>query len=94
MVRKFGFAAILVSVSLAASAAMAEKFTFVALGDMPYGPPEKVFKPFETLIQTINARKPAFTLHIGDTKSGSTKCDNEMLDAQLGFLNSFAPAAI
>lgn len=83
-----------VALTAGALSAQSEPFTFVALGDAPYGKPEEVFAPFETLIATVNARKPAFTIHVGDTKSGSTPCDDAMLDAQLGFLNSFAPAAV
>ena len=67
----------------------AAEFKFIALGDMPYGPAEKVYPPFETLIETINARKPAFSIHIGDTKSSRTPCTDQVLDEQKGFLQSF-----
>lgn len=86
--------AVIGAVALSATALHAEPFTFVALGDMPYGQPAEVFPAFETLIETVNATQPAFTIHVGDTKSGSTLCDSAMLDAQLGYLNSFVPAAI
>ncbi len=75
--------------TLVAGPALAAPFTFVALGDMPYGDPEKSYPPFETLIETINEARPALVLHIGDTKSGGTPCSDEMLDDQLGFLNRF-----
>ena len=81
-------------IGLGSAAAAAADFSFVALGDMPYGKPEEVNPRYEALIGAVNARKPAFTIHIGDTKSGSTPCDNAMLDKQLSYLNSFAPAAI
>ena len=75
---------------LTAGAASADKpFTFVALGDMPYGKPAKVYPPFKALIGQINALKPAFTTHVGDTKSGSTPCSDKMLLDQLDFMNSF-----
>lgn len=75
---------------LTAGAASADKpFTFVALGDMPYGKPAKVYPPFKALIGQINALKPAFTVHVGDTKSGSTHCSDKMLLDQLDFMNSF-----
>ena len=75
---------------LTAGAASADKpFTFVALGDMPYGKPAKVYAPFKTLIGQVNTLKPAFTIHIGDTKSGSTPCSDKMLLDQLKFMNSF-----
>jgi hypothetical protein len=59
--------------SLAAKAA--EPFSFIAIGDMPYGTTAD-YKPFERLIARINARKPAFTIHVGDIKSGSAKCSD------------------
>ena len=93
MLRRTVLAAALAAVVLPAPA-QAEPFTFVALGDMPDGLPKNVFPPFEVLIDTVNALKPAFVVHIGDTKSGSTPCDNAMLDAQLGYLNRFDPAAV
>ncbi len=75
---------------LTAGAASADKpFTFVALGDMPYGKPAKVYAPFKTLIGQVNALNPAFTIHIGDTKSGSTPCSDKMLLDQLNFMNTF-----
>ncbi|ARE39938.1 putative transmembrane protein [Rhodovulum sp. P5] len=77
------------AICAAGTAAMSEQFNFVLLGDVPYGKPETVFPPFEALIDQINATNPDLVVHIGDTKSGSTLCDNAMLDAQLGYLNSF-----
>jgi len=82
------------SLVLAAAVAQAETFTFVALGDSPYGDPVVVNPSYEALIDTINARKPAFAVHIGDTKSGSTLCDDAMLNQQLTYMNSFASAMI
>ncbi len=77
-------------IALTAGAASADKpFTFVALGDMPYGKPAKVYAPFKTLIGQVNTLKPAFTIHIGDTKSGSTPCSDKMLLDQLNFMNTF-----
>ena len=89
----FCAAALLVLTSAAASADD-KPFTFVALGDMPYGKPAKVYPPFKTLIGQVNALNPAFTIHIGDTKSGSTPCSDKMLLDQLNFMNSFdAPSS-
>lgn len=70
--------------------ASAEPFTFIALGDAPYGKPEDVYAPFEMLIGEINNRTPALVLHVGDTKSGSTECSDKMLDDQRQYLNSFS----
>ena len=74
--------------------AIAQEFRFVALGDMPYGKAEVVNPKFEALISTINARKPAFTIHIGDTKSGGTPCSNDMLNQQLMYMNAFESALV
>ena len=53
-------------------------FSFVALGDMPYNLPDDITK-FDRLIAAVNALKPAFTLHMGDIKSGSLPCSDEVL---------------
>ncbi len=51
-------------------------FSFVAFGDMPYRLP-KDDKRFAELIKAINGREPAFTIHVGDIKSGGTPCTDE-----------------
>ncbi len=73
----------------AAAPLAAEPFTFVALGDVPYGDPAEVYPPFETLIGTINDAEPTLVIHVGDTKSGSTLCSDAMLMDQLNFINTF-----
>ena len=52
---------------------IAQSFTFAAIGDVPYGPHEA----FAALIDQVNAQSPAFTIHVGDIKSGSTVCSDE-----------------
>ena len=86
-------ATLAVSASALAQAAPAS-FTFVAFGDMPYGAPEKVNPPFEQLIGAINAAKPEFSIHIGDTKSGGTPCSNSAIDQQRAYMNTFESALI
>ena len=81
--------AALLATALLAAPAAAQQFSFVALGDMPYGEPSEVYPPYEALIQRINELDPALVVHVGDTKSGSTVCSDEMLNEQLGYLNSF-----
>ena len=51
----------------------AQSFTFAAIGDVPYGPHEE----FAALIDKINTQSLAFTIHVGDIKSGSTVCADE-----------------
>jgi hypothetical protein len=82
--------AALFAACVAAGAATAEPFSIVALGDAPYGEAAVVYPQYEALIETINARTPELVIHVGDTKSGSTPCSNEILDRQLQFMNSFA----
>jgi hypothetical protein len=82
-------AACLAALMLIAGPVAAEPFMFIALGDMPYGKPKKVGPPYETLIGQVNDASPALVIHVGDTKSGKTKCSDKMLDRQLGYLNSF-----
>jgi hypothetical protein len=85
---------ILLLTTLLGTAAHAEPFTFIALGDNPYGDPAAVNPPYEALIAEINSHSPSFTVHIGDIKSGSTPCDDAMLNQQLAYMNSFASAMI
>lgn len=75
--------------AFAGLAAQAEPFTFVALGDAPYGEPAEVYPTYETLIKTINDRAPKLVIHVGDIKSGSTPCSDELLLAQLAYMNTF-----
>lgn len=67
---------------------VAEPFSFVALGDMPYDLPGDNVR-FDRLIDAVNQLTPAFTLHVGDTKSGSTSCGNTELRKILADLNRF-----
>lgn len=62
---------------------------FVALGDLPYGPPEKAGPPYRALIAAINRSKPAFSIHVGDFKSGSTPCSDEEFQRQLSHFGLF-----
>ena len=45
--------------------ARADQFDFVALGDTAYRVPEDL-PAYDALIDTINAAKPAFSIHVGD----------------------------
>lgn len=86
--------AIAAAVAMCAGAAGAEPFRFVAIGDLPYGPKEKVYPPFEALIDAINQADPAFTIHVGDTKAGGTLCDDVLLAEQLAYMNRFESALV
>lgn len=68
-------------------------FSFVALGDVPYNVPGDYAK-FDRLIAAVNAMKPAFTLHMGDTKSGKTPCSDELLKTAYDQLQTFEGALV
>jgi hypothetical protein len=53
-------------------------FTFVGWGDVPYKLPDD-YPKVDRLIAAINKAKPAFSLHVGDTKDGSSPCTDEVL---------------
>ena len=63
----------LTSALIIPGAGFAQSFTFAAIGDVPYGPHEE----FAALIDKLNGQSLAFTLHVGDIKSGSTVCSDE-----------------
>ncbi len=60
----------------------------IALGDMPYGPPEEAYPPYRALIEKINTRDADLVLHVGDTKSGGA-CSDAILNDQLEHMNRF-----
>ena len=87
------FVGLCFALSTGAGPAVAE-FTFVALGDMPYGPREQAYPAFKALIAEINRRAPVFTFHLGDTKSGLDPCSDQLLLEQRDFMDSFASALV
>ena len=71
-----------------------EKFSFVALGDLPYGTPQVAYAPYTKLIDRINEMDALFSIHVGDFKSGSTLCSNEEFSNQLNHFQHFKSALI
>ena len=67
-------------------------FSFVALGDLPYGAPEKSGPSYRALIDRINQIEPAFSVHVGDIKSGSTFCSDEEFAQQKAHFQRFKGA--
>ena len=65
-----------------------ESFYFIAFGDMPYFLPED-YTRFENLINTVNTLSPAFNVHVGDIKSGSTKCTDEYFNKIYNYFEQF-----
>jgi hypothetical protein len=74
--------------ALFAAPAAADPFSFVALGDTTYAPPAD--NPlYGELIDAINGARPAFSIHVGDTK-GFGDCGRAFQETQLEFFNRFA----
>jgi uncharacterized protein YkuJ len=89
--KHLGVAAILTFAPLLGGTSFAQErsaFDFVALGDMPYKLPDD-YARFERLIDTINQAKPAFSIHVGDIKSGSSPCTDEAFGKVLSEFASF-----
>ena len=51
----------------------AATFSFAAIGDVPYGPTEEL----ASLVSRINRLPVAFTIHVGDIKSGGSLCSDD-----------------
>jgi|GEM_PF-189377 len=62
-------------------------FDIALIGDTPYGVAAE--PRFERVIADINRQNVEFTVHIGDTKSGSTRCDDSHYTRVLNWFNSF-----
>jgi hypothetical protein len=85
--RKYGVCAALLALAILARMPAGEAaetvggeraFSFVALGDMPYNVPND-YARFDRLIAAINRLRPAFSVHVGDIKSGTSACTDEAL---------------
>lgn len=72
--------AMILAGAIAALPAAAETFTFAAMGDTPYRLPGDM-KKFDRLIDRVNTDRPAFSIHVGDIKSGGTQCTDEAFQA-------------
>jgi len=51
-------------------------FRFFSIGDMPYHLPDDLGR-FDRVISSLNHERPAFTVHVGDFKTGSSPCDED-----------------
>lgn len=86
--RALALAAVLGATVAVPQARPDDAFEFVALGDMPYKLPDD-YKRFETLISAINTVKPVFSIHVGDIKSGSTPCSDELIGKVYDYFKTF-----
>ncbi len=83
---------ILIPVALAVfpaglAAQQSPNYDIALIGDMPYGTANE--PRYERVIAEINKQGVEFTAHIGDTKSGSTRCDDSHYAKTLAWFNSF-----
>jgi hypothetical protein len=74
------------------ASAKRSKFQFALIGDLPYTPEQ--IPPYESVIEEINASRVAFTIHDGDIKSGSTRCDNDIYYRERDRLDNVEPALV
>jgi hypothetical protein len=79
---------------VSANSARADTFSFVALGDLPYGSDETAGVKYRELITQINALNPEFSIHVGDFKAGSALCSDEEFERQRKHLDLFKGALI
>lgn len=84
--------AMLVAYAIIASAAHAEQFHFVAIGDTAYNP-SRDYPVYERLIAAINGTDPAFTIHVGDTW-GVMTCTEEHHRAIRGWFEKYTHPVI
>ncbi|MBI4901656.1 MAG: hypothetical protein HY829_14445 [Actinobacteria bacterium] len=49
-------------------------YSFAVIGDVPYGASQVT--AFPSWVSEINAANPEFTVHVGDIKNGSSRCDD------------------
>ena len=78
----------------AVTAAQAATFSFVALGDLPYGSDETAGIKYRQLITQINALNPEFSIHVGDFKAGNAHCSDEEFERQRKHFDLFKGALI
>ena len=74
--------------ALLALPAYADRFSFMALGDTPYTLPRDD-SAFQRLISRTNQLRPAFTVHLGDIKSGDTHCTDAVFSRALELFSQF-----
>lgn len=84
---------LLFSILCTTLSAQSKKFEFIAFGDMPYRLPAD-YARFENLIQQVNHEKPAFSVHVGDFKSGSSLCSDEYFNKIHKYFETFSQPLI
>jgi hypothetical protein len=70
---------------LLARVAWAEPFSFAAIGDVPYGSTQELAE----MAVKVNRQPVAFTIHVGDIKSGGSRCSDEAFLAVRSLFDRF-----
>ena len=94
MMKKMSWSSWLFILLLSATHVSAATFSFVALGDLPYGSDETAGVKYRQLITQINALNPEFSIHVGDFKAGSAHCSDEEFARQRKHFDLFKGALI
>lgn len=66
--------------------AAAERFSFAAFGDTPYLDSERALMP--GLLDALDSEALAFVIHVGDFKSGSSLCSDDVFRDRLQLFNA------
>jgi len=67
-------------------------FSFVVIGDTPYNDADKAM--LKTAVKEVDALKPPFIIHVGDTQAGGEKCGPALDDRFDAFIKKLAPAPV
>ncbi len=79
------FSAVAAVAAAISGAVCATTFTFAAIGDVPYGPPEEL----SALTARLNRQPLTFTLHLGDIKTGTSRCSDDVYLKIRGLFDEF-----
>lgn len=71
-----------------------DEFAFVAIGDLPYYRGGAREEHYQRLVDAVNAAEPDFVIHVGDFKTGSSRCSNERFATERNRMNSLDAAVI
>lgn len=89
MIQKtYPFVIIVLLLTLYSCGSSRHNFSFFAIGDMPYNIPDD-YEKFERLTASINEEHPAFTVHVGDIKGGSSPCTDEVYEKMYSYFQEF-----
>jgi hypothetical protein len=92
--KKISWCSSLFILLLSATQVSAASFSFIALGDLPYGTDDTAGAKYRQLITQINTLNPEFSIHVGDFKAGSAHCSDEEFERQRKHFDLFKRAVV